>query len=206
MRNLFKTLIVVVLVFGLGFNFAFGAVNELGEKRGEHKGEEPPIEYWVEYLDPKGVTTAHDSGLTFYPDNGLAHSIAQDIPEKYFGNYTLYFSGDTMHFRIHIKNTGKRTYRNLLVLAQQELFNPDGGEGDAFGEPSLNQWDISQLDPGQEVILEGSVKITNVSSSGLDQTHLQILHWSSQNGQSIINGGGQILVDDSQAGIWCPVK
>lgn len=204
--RIFKTIIVYVLIGAFMVpGVSLAQIGELGEKKGNHSGEEPPFEYWVEYLNPLGVTTVDEAGITFAPFNSSPSFLADDIPEEYFGDYPLYFSGDTVNFRVHIKNLDRRTYRNLLVLVQQEFFNKDGGVGEAFGQPALNEWFIEELAPGQEVILKGSVKITGVSGSGLDQTHLQILHWPQNSPQTSINGGGQIILDDAQAGIWCPL-
>lgn len=204
--KIFKITIIPVLIVFIALPFTgLAQVNELGEKAGKHSGEEPPFEYWVEYLEPLGVTTADEDGITFAPFNSSPSFLADDIPEKYFGDYPLYFSGGTMHFRVHIKNLDKRTYRNLLVLAQQEFFNKEGGDGESFGQPALNQWFVAELNPGEEIVLEGSVWITGVLGSGLDQTHLQILHWPQNSPQTSINGGGQIILDDAQAGIWCPL-
>lgn len=172
------------------------------DKTGNHYGEAGNLEYSIEYLEPKGVTTANNYGLTFKPFGFDLSFLPQILPAKYFGDYPLYFTGDTLNFKVHLKNTGKRTFRNLKVFAFQEFFNASGGKGNPIGGENQSDWFLAKLGSGEEVVLDGVFEIPLVGESGLDQTHLQILHWPGDDSDSDSNG--RVIVDDRQAGIWCP--
>ena len=193
MKKLFSTIIVIPLIF---YSFVVFA----GEN---HGGEIKNLDYSIEYLDPKGVTTANLSGITFKPFEFEWSFLPTVLPEKYFGDYGLYFAGETMNFRIHLKNTGKRTFRNLKVFAYQEFLNPEGGEGSPIGSDNFSEWFIDKLEAGEEIVLDGSFAIPIIGESGLDQTHLKILHWPGDE-STPDDLAGRILIDDPQAGIWCP--
>ena len=196
--------ILLALLIGSVLTFPAAAVAESGallEQTGKHAGEERFLEYAIEYLDPKGVTSVDATGITYEPFTGGSSHEDTILPERYYGGYALYFFGDTLTFRVHLINTGKRSYRNLRVVAVQELLNSDGGTGEAFGEPEANVWYVEELGGGEEVVLEGTVKIVG-GEAGIDQTHLQILHWDPSGAGA--QGLGRVIVDDPQAGLWCP--
>src|SRR3989338_961699 len=151
---------------------------------GEHFGEARALEYSIEYLDPRGVTTADENGITFAPFSCCASYSNEVLPESYFGDYPLYFSNSAMHFRVVLRNTSRRTFRNLQVEAMQEFLNTGGGAG-------------------EEMILIGAFNIPNVEGSGIDQTHLRISHASENNFGDQFDKG-QVIIDDPQAGLWCP--
>lgn len=175
----------------------------LGTKTGNHFGEERFLEYWIEYLDPLGVTAVDEAGITFSAFDGSVTHEEIILPEKYFGEYPLYFGDGTLRFDVHIRNTGKRTYQNLLIIAAQEFLNVEGGAGEPLSVPA-SEWSVETLAPSQEVVLSGSIVIPSIGPSGIDQTHLQILHRNGAGGPAHASGGGEIIVDSPQAGLWCP--
>ena len=195
MRNILVTILVVFLALP-ALAFAGG----LTPKTGNHFGEIPTFDYLIEYLDTKGITTVDETGIDY---GGFGHENTI-LPEEYFHEYPLYFTGDTLRFAVHIKNVSKRTYKNLRVVTAQEFLNIEGGAGVPFTACYLHDWFVRGLMPGEEVVLEGSMLIPNISNSGIDQTHLQILHWDSGGEDKKNVGGGRVIVDDPQAGIWCP--
>jgi hypothetical protein len=172
--------------------------------RGEHRGEIPPIEYRIKYQGAFGVTTVNASGVTYAPYGYWPTFEPTILPERYFGSYPLYFSNGPFAFTVHLKNTGKRTYRNLLVITAQELLNTNGGVGVLFPGNAAHNWFVGELRPGEEAALSGSMHIPSFGSSGIDQTHLQILHWDETAGDLEHVGAGRVLLDAPQAGLWCP--
>ena len=191
----------LAVLLAAGSSFAADPAT-LDSQTGNHTGEAALLDYSIEYLDQLGITIAGADGITYAPF-GFAPFFEPTIyPERYFGSYPLYFSGLTLHFRVHFKNPGQRMYKTLQVLAWQEWLNESGGAGEAFVEPNLNEWFVEALEPGQEVILEGA-SVIPAGPSGLDQTRLQIIHANGDDPRQT-NGGGEIIVDDPQAGIWCP--
>lgn len=169
-----------------------------------HKGEVSPIEYHIEYQSVLGVTTVAGSGITYAPFGYVPTFEPTILPERYFGNYPLYFSNGPFAFTVHIKNISKRTYRNLLVITAQELLNTDGGAGSLFPGDAAHNWFVGELRSGEEVALSGNMYIPSFGSSGLDQTHLQILHWDGNAGDIAHSAAGRVLLDAPQAGLWCP--
>jgi len=106
-----------------------------------------------------------------------------------------------------LKNTGKRTYQNLLVIARQEFLNVDGDAGDPFPVlDAISDWLVDELRPNEEITLSGTMLIPNSGTSGIDQTHIQIIHWGNQGEANNGTSGGRIIIDDPQAGIWCPLR
>jgi len=208
--------IVVIFLFSFLVFFPFSTSAALfgltasnaqaGEQTGKHTGESSPFEYSIEYLNPLGVTIVDETGIFYDPfDFGSSHDEFTILPANYFGSYDLYFVGSTVQFRVHITNTGSRTYKNLLIRTQQELLNPLGGAGTPFPEPNDNEWFVRSLGPGKTVVLEGSVVPSGDIPSGIDQTHLQIIHLDNSSKAHERKGSGRILLDDPQAGLWCPL-
>jgi len=198
MRKILILYLAIFIVFQAGF-----AVAEV-IKTGNHYGEAGYLAYSIEYLEPKGITIVNDYGITFKPFDFDWSFLPEILPSKYFGDWPLYFTGDTLHFKVHLKNIGKRTFRNLKIIAIQEFLNPDGGKGENIGDNNSVDWFLAHLGPGEEIILEGIFEIPLVGESGLDQTHLLISHWKDGNNVSGDNRG-RIITDDPQAGIWCPL-
>jgi len=139
------------------------------------------------------------------PFGGVSHTDPTILPTRYFGDYALYFSGRAVRFNVIIKNSGARTFKNLRVVASQEYFNVEGLAGEPIGMPG-SEWFIPNLGGGEEISLAGMFAIPRGAASGLDQTHLQIFHWAGDGGEILHTGGGRLIVDDPQAGIWCPPR
>lgn len=173
---------------------------------GGHNGEQPSIAYRVDYVSPFGITSANAAGITYAPFGFPPTFEPTVLPERYFGSYALYFAGGPFSFVLHLKNTGKRTYRNLLVIAAQEFLNIGGGAGVPFPGDAAHNWFVPKLGPGEEVALYGALTLPTLGSSGIDQTHLQILHWENDETVSPDVGTGRVLLDDPQAGLWCPLR
>lgn len=188
------------------FVLAFFCVPQVSlSTTGQHLGDKQWLEYEVSYLDPKGVTTAHDFGIDFIPNIGSPTYSNEILPEVYWREYPLYFTGDEVHFRVSIYNTGKRTYRNLHVIATQELLNTEGGAGQTFPGDSTSDWFVEKIGPGQDISLEGSFVIpTEGVGVGIDQTHLSILHGKGSQDLGDEPHKGRVMLDDPQAGLWCP--
>ena len=198
MRKILILYLAIFIVSQASFALAEGV------KIGNHYGEVENLQYSVKYLEPKGVTTVDDYGITFKPFFFVWSFLPEILPAKYFGDWPLYFTGETMNFKVHLKNTGKRTFRNIKIIAIQEFLNHDGGKGENIGSNNVQDWFLSRLGSGEEIILDGIFEIPLVGESGLDQTHLQILHYPDS---ASINdkGAGRVIIDDFQAGIWCPL-
>jgi len=172
---------------------------------GGHIGEISPFEYKIEYSDSEGVTTVNADGIAFVPFEGPPTFSGEVLPEKYWDEYSLYFEGDVMEFTVHITNISRRTYKNLHIIAIQELLNENGMAGEVFSGDSTTEWFVETLGSGQTVWLEGKFEIPFGVDSGIDQTHLQILHGKGSRDLGDEPHKGRVIIDDPQAGLWCPV-
>jgi len=180
-----------------------------GATTGNHFGERKFLSYSIEYLDPLGTTVVDETGITYKPFTCCVSYEDTILPDEYFGDYTLYFAGGILNFKVMIKNDGPRTFPNLKIETLQEFLNIAGGEGEAMSEDNKNTWFIEKLEPGEEVTLAGEFWIPRVTESGIDQTHLRITHWSQKDRGDGFGGQfqkGQIILEDFQAGLWCPVR
>ena len=170
------------------------------DQTGEHVGEVNSLKYHIEYLNPLGVTTADATGITYDSIFGTNHETTL-LPDTYWGDYPLYFSGGTLHYRIHLSNSSGRSFHHIKVFAWQEFLNIDGHAGEPMHE-TPESWYIETLRGNETIVLEGTFTIPFSGSSGIDQTHLQILHWAPGGVDPV--GSGRVIVDDPQAGLWCP--
>ena len=205
MQSKIFSVLIATAIFISSVNFAFAETIPLISPTGNHIGEKPPLQYSIEYLDPKGITTVGPTGIIFAPFSDSATQDPTILPLRYFGSYPLYFTNSTMNFVVHLKNVSQRTYQNLLVTASQEFLNADGGWGAPFPSSYISDWSVDELKPEQYITLSGSLSIPDLSASGIDQTHLQILHWDGSGKAQENIGSGRVILDDSQAGIWCPL-
>lgn len=200
------------LAFGLVLVLAFAPAVAAGGQRGKHTGDAAPLEYEIVYTDFPGILTIDESGATYYfPDWDWTCDAGGSYSEEHFGTYATYFVGQYMSFEIHLKNTSNRTYRNLKVISTQEYHFTEGAE---YGTPlpggSTQEWFVSELRGNEEIVLEGRAHVESSTLPGLDQTHVQVLHWV--NGRQVplnaqLKGAraeGRIFVNDQEAGIYCP--
>lgn len=182
----------------------------LGEQQGQHIGELESIDYEIGYTNAIGFLTIDEDGCHYYSWN-WSWSTPCNYDVKYYGTYAVYFSGSTITYQVTLRNVGKRTFRNLMVTARQEYhedleeWNYAGWfsveQGDPLPGDSTDKWHVEELRPGEEIVLEGSYFAPTNTHPGLDQTHLQVQHWFSQNGLGSMSDG-RIILDDSTAGVY----
>lgn len=188
-----KSLIVILILLFLTPSLTFA-------QTGNHFGEQKFLSYYIEHLSALGVTTVDGNGITYKPDAGGESHEDTILPAQYFGDYPLYFASGTMEFEVTIENIGPRTYRNLKIETFQEFLNIEGEMGEGIGDDNHNVWFIDRLGPGEEATFNGEFLIPRIGESGIDQTHLRISHQDSKGTEK-----GQVILEDYQAGLWCPV-
>ena len=171
--------------------FAFALISLLAGfafAQGNHNGEADCLSYEITYTGPQ---------------------VLVDYPQ--FGYYAVpgYYLGSTMTYKVEVTNTCKRTFKNLRVVGVQRYFESGLLPYQAWTE-SAPYWNgdsqtffIDRLDGGETETFYGSYAILG-GVAGLDQTQLLIMHWAGGNPESVDWSEGRIIVDDGQAGIWCP--
>jgi hypothetical protein len=175
--------------------------------RGKHIGDARPLEIEIVYLNPPGTLTIDETGETYYfPVWDFTWHVDREYEEQYYGTYAIYFIGQTLEFEIRIRNTYNRTYRNLKVVAIQEYHLAPGTEyGERMPGDSVDEWFIERLGPGEEVVLRGEHYAGPSTVPGLNQTHVQVFHWSNDQGRGGDGEGpGRLFWDDPEAGVYCP--
>lgn len=167
---------------------------------GNHFGEQKLLTYRIEYLNPLGITMVDGSGITYIGSGYWKHE-DNILPVKYFNDYPLYFTGGLLRFKLFVKNEGNRIHRNLKIETFQEFLNTESSQGKTMGDDNRQEWFLEKLGAGEEIILSGEFRIPSVGESGIDQTHLRISYNTPSDREK-----GEIILEDFQAGLWCPVK
>jgi len=158
------------------------------DKNQGHDGEQKCLSYSITYVDPP----AHED----YPEFG------------YYG-VPAYYLGESMHYSVEVTNTCKRTFKSLRVVGVQRYFNDgllpyqDWTEAAPYWNGASQTFFINTLKPGESEVFSGSYNILG-GVAGLDQTQLLIMHWEAGNPDSVDWSKGRIIVNNEQAGIWCP--
>lgn len=201
---------ILALAFGLALVSMLAPTIAAGAQQGKHIGDAAQLEYDIVYTDFPGTLTIDRSGATYYFPRWTWYA-SGSYDEKYFGTYAVYFIGQYINFEVHLRNTGNRTYKNLKVVATQEYHLAAGAD---YGAPmpgeSAQEWVVSELRGGGEVVLKGRAYAAPGTIPGLDQTHLQVLHWVNGNQVPLdvqLKGAraqGRIFVDNQEAGVYCP--
>jgi hypothetical protein len=192
----------------------------IADTTGNHYGEQRFIEYEIIYKDYPGILTINAQGSHYYfPRWNLQFTVSTDYDEEYYGEYPVYFIGQTMYYEIHIKNTGMRTYKNLRIVAMQEYHETKSGydytgyyeitDGKLMPGDSTQEWFVEEIERGQTIVLVGCYTPPWGVHPGLDQTHLQIWHHYNDdnldfNSDSGTDAPGRLIIDDPHAGVFCP--
>jgi hypothetical protein len=173
--------------------------------QGKHVGDGEPLNWSIDYYDQWGRTVADANGLTYYHDRlggDIQFDYSKVMPQQYWGVYPMYYLGTTMRYTVTVSNESPdRTYQHLRVVAIQEYFTEDETWGERMGPDAAKDWYVPQLGPGESVVLEGSMWISENMRAGIDQTHIQVQHWNPGSGQP---GPGSVIIDDAKAALWCP--
>jgi len=195
----------IALLTAASLSHASHLLGPIEHLQGQHIGDAEPLNWDIEYYDEWGRTVCDETGGHFYHDRCcggfLDHDPTWIYPEEVWGTYPMYYIGTTMRYRITLTNNGKRSYRNLRVVAIQEYLSPDHLWGERMGHDAARDWFIQELRGGESVVLEGAFSIPADAQPGLDQTHLQVQHWDQGRG---LPGPGSVIIDDVRAAIWCP--
>lgn len=202
------------LTIGLGLALLLVSASPAfaAEQRGKHLGDAARLEYDIVYTDFPGTLTIDERGATYYfPMWNWTWYTGGSYDEEHFGTYAVYFIGQYVNFEIHLRNAGNRTYKNLKVVATQEYHLASGASyGELLPGESTQEWFVSELRGGEEIVLKGRTFTAPGTRPGLDQTHLQVLHWV--NGKRVPLDvqlkdkptQGRLFVDDQEAGVYCP--
>ncbi len=151
----------------------------------------------VDYLDPLGFSQADSHGFQYNIGGRVTQNPDEVLPERYWGAYPIYSEGQWVVYELELRNVGAEDAEGLSVSAQQEVFNRDGGAGQALPAPPAG-FTVAAIPAGRSVRLRGSFQITSewVHQGSLEQTHVRIT-----------SGRGdreRVLLDEAQAGLLDP--
>lgn len=190
------------------------------------KGKYSDLDYWIVYKKSAGYTTCNSRGIYYHHlrYGGVVTWENTILPSQYYNtSYPMYYIGEYMYFEVHLKSS-VQNYKNFRVVAIQEYLNTDAGDGEDLPGQSTLEWRISEVVPGEEIVLTGKYYIPYNTHSGLDQTHLRIYSYNKTNtgngdnrddgnsgrtdntgdGDSGQGNDGELIIDDDQAAVWCP--
>lgn len=199
--------LLTALVLAASTASASDLLGPIQHLQGKHVGDGEPITWTIEYLDSWGRTFVDGTGGHFYHDRCCGGFQTADpswvYPQSIWGQYPMYYIGTVMKYRLTVCNTGKRSYKNLRIVAIQEYLTNDRSWGEWIGPDAAKDWYLESLGPNQCATFIGSLAIPWSAEGGLDQTHLQVQHWNKGQGQP---GPGSVIIDDTKAAIWCPPR
>ena len=153
----------------------------------------------VRYSNTQGFTVVDPTGIYFYIKNKGVKKGSHNYPAKYwYDAYPLYVVGQTMTYKVVVRNKTKRPLRNLRVVAQHEYLNNAGKDGEDLPGCSRFSWVVPKLKRNSKWVGVSSWK-TAAARSGLDQTHVQIQRYRRKSAKK-----AKLLLDRPQAGIFCP--
>jgi hypothetical protein len=130
----------------------------------------------VVYLLPKGFNDFHGN----------------DLSPELWGTYPVFYTGETVDYRIELVNLRGAPLTNVRILAGDETINPAGGAGIPITSPET--FTAGTLAFGDLTFFKGRLPMTG--RAHLEQTHLRI----SATGPS----GDEITADVPRAGIIDP--
>ena len=204
-------LVVIALVVFLLISSSNAAASKTGPG-GEHKGEVKNLEYEIVYTNSPGTLVINSTGSHYdFPSRSWTLSLSTDYTSDYYATYPAYSVYDTINFEVHIRNTGKRSFNNLKVTAIQEYHKdyrgydypayPGIDPGDPLPGSSTQEWVVERVKGCEEIVLKGSYYIPAGVAPGLQQIHLQIVHWYREEDDW---SDGRIIIDDPVASLYCP--
>lgn len=161
------------------------------------------LDIWIEYLDTFGHTSVDAAGIHWNFANGKTIHGKMKYPPQYWNDdYPMYLIGKTMHVKVHVKNKHWRAQRRLRVVAIHEYLNIFGGNGQNLPGSSTKAWFLKKLKKNQTAVLDFVYYIPKGTMPGLDQTHVVITRC--RNWKKKCCTKQRLLVNDPQAGLFCP--
>lgn len=150
------------------------------------------LRYRLVYKDSYGLTWGDKTGFHFFMPGQKAVDVKTDVPEEIYGEYPVYFHGQSVAFDIELENAGGSDLTGLRVESVQELFDRRG-PGQRSDSPLVKR--VGVLKAGGKRVLHDQFFVSTVRTDGpfsLEQTHLKI------------SSAAGARVDDAHAGIVDP--
>ena len=194
----------IAAVFALAALFALPAAmcfaQQDGLKGGQHNGEAQQLEASIDFFNSYGKTVANDKG-TFYYFYGSVTKEDKVYPQKYWGEYPLFFFGGTAGVKVTLTNKGPRQVAKIRVKTEANILKTDGSSGESIMDPKSYEIEVPR---GETKIIDASFisQYREGMDSGLDRFTVKVLHMS--------EGGGQGNPEPSlimvKEGVFCPPK
>ena len=157
------------------------------------------IRFRITYLDSFGRSWIDRKGFHLAIAGSRGRLFHQDaaVPARYWRDYPLYYSGDSVAYEIEMENTGSAPLKSVRVYGKQEECKFTGRPGKPAG--ALDQQEtFSELPIGRTVI-RGTFTVGGAAHRGIgyEQTHLTIV-------AKVGTDEVAVLADDAEAGIIDP--
>ncbi|MCB9738950.1 MAG: hypothetical protein H6747_06760 [Deltaproteobacteria bacterium] len=153
----------------------------------------------VEYLGAAGRASLHARGSTYHLEGKAPHPGSVYYPEPYWSDaYALFRAGQPMRLRVTVENRGKRALKGAQLVAVQEHLDYFGKDGEDVDGAAAQAIALPSLKPGATWQQELTLTLPMRLLPGLLQTHVQLVQ---QRGKR-----SQLLLDEPQAGLFCPLE
>lgn len=160
------------------------------------------IRFRLNYLNPVAFSVADKGGMTYKEPGKFMTNSGEKLPEEYWGQYAIYHHGQTVEYEIEVENTGKKTLKDVRIMAAQEVFSRQGGQGKVLPD-QVRELALSPIEAGKKAVAKNSFKVTSdwTYHGSLEQTHIKIAA-----GAAAVAAAtpAQVLADVYQAGIIDP--
>ncbi|OGS20792.1 MAG: hypothetical protein A2252_12215 [Elusimicrobia bacterium RIFOXYA2_FULL_39_19] len=194
-----KMLIVMgCIVCVLSVFYAYKAFS----KQGEHIGEQKMLAVNIEFNNSVGKTVTSAQGVDYYFQNGslLGHE-AQVYPEKYWGEFPMYFFGMPTGVKVTVTNIGPRAKDKIRIITESYVLRTDGSNGPAMCEPKVIEVELSKGET-KSIDATFTTPYSPAAESGLDRFIVKVQHSNEGSGP----GNNEPALVMSKEGIYCPPK
>jgi len=169
--------------------------------QGKHAGEQKMLDVDIQFTNSVGKTVADKDGV-FYHFYGIVTKEDKIYPEKYWGEFPLYFFGMETGVIVRVINNGPRAKSKIRIVCESYVLNTDGTNGGAMMQPKIIEAEIAK---GETTTIDASfvTEYTPALDSGLDRFIVKVLHVNEGTGSEKNPEPALIM---SKEGIYCPPK
>lgn len=167
-------------------------------KAGKHTGERKMLAADISFFNTSGKTVTNSKGV-FYHYYGIVVHENKVYPSKYWGEYPLFFIGNSAGIKVTVSNKGPRAKIKLRVKTECYTLKTDGSNGMTLMAPRTVDFVVNR---GETKTIDASFAIQNQPGmeSGLDRFIVKLLHINEGSGP----GNNEPALIMQKEGVFCP--
>lgn len=184
------------VLFSLAFLCIVNAL-VLGRTRG-HTGERKMLAANISFFNSSGKTVTNSNGVFYHYYGRVVHE-NKVYPSKYWGEYPLFFVGNSAGIKVTVSNKGPRAKIKLRVITECYTLRTDGSNGMTLMEPGIVDFVVNR---GETKTIDASFAIQYQPGmeSGLDRFIVKLLHINEGGGP----GNNEPALIMQKEGVFCP--